>query len=81
MTDNHNFFIFFNMASLKVVTEEFSKLKASLIHFKGVLHSVGELIISQFEEVFTVAELRMKGLFLINEVNVFVHFLEAMDVH
>ncbi len=81
MTHQYNFFVIFNGSALKVMPKEFSELETPFVHFEGILHSVREFIICKLQQVFTVAELRMMGFFFIYEIDVFVHFLETMNVY
>ena len=51
MTDNDNFLIFFDVSRAEVVLEEIPQLEAALIHFEGVLHTVGEFVIGKLQQV------------------------------
>ena len=81
MTHNNNLFIFFYVSSAEVMFQELSKLETALIHLKRVLHSIGKFIIGKLQKVFRVAPLWVKSLFMINKIQVFVHFLEAMNIN
>ena len=70
-----------NRTCLKVVFQEFSKLETSLVHFQGVLHSVGELVECEREQLLAVAIFWVQ-LFLFSDCcDVLIHLFKAFDVN